>query len=145
MPMPSVALLVAAVRVSAASARGIRTARGSRRGLTPVRDATLPAYCRRAHGLTIGRIGCRRRRDANADGGGANGHGGDDSGDLFHGLISNLATAPTISRPVGQMPQLTIPVDEDAQPERILKTLPCSIQTNVTRDRPHVESKCQYL
>jgi hypothetical protein len=45
--------------------------------------------------LTI--IGSRRRRDANADGGGANGHRGDDSGDLFHGLISNLATAPTIS------------------------------------------------
>jgi hypothetical protein len=44
--------------------------------------------------LTI--IGCRRRRDANADGGGANGHCGDDSGDPLHGLISNLTTAPTI-------------------------------------------------
>jgi hypothetical protein len=47
--------------------------------------------------LTIGTGIGRRRRDANADGRGANADGGGDSGDLLHGLISNLATAPTIS------------------------------------------------
>src|SRR5580693_10511448 len=97
MPMPSVALLIGAVRSYAATAGGAALG-GSvcgTGGRTPVRGATLPAYCRRAHRLTI--IGCRRRRDANADGGGANGHCGDDSGDPLHGLISNLATAPTIS------------------------------------------------
>src|ERR1700686_615412 len=80
-----VATLIGAVRIEAATAarRPGGTVRG--RGLIPAAHVTLPAHCRTADVLTVVRIGRRRWRDANADGRGANGHGGDDCGDLLHG------------------------------------------------------------
>jgi hypothetical protein len=84
----SVAILVAAVRVSAATASGRRDGRSSR-GRTPAAvDGTLPANCRSTELLTIGRIGPRQRRDANANGRSTDGQD-QDGGGLFHALVSN--------------------------------------------------------
>ena len=84
----NVAVLVAAVSVSAATGGGSRN--GSFRGPTLAPDVTLPAYCCRPDGFTIGRIGPRQRRDANANGGRGTGQD-QDGGGLFHVLVSNLA------------------------------------------------------